>query len=195
MDRTVNERLLEQLIRAPRAVRKAAMGAGFGEGRPEGHRHGHEGGHHGCHRRGCGMEEGGRGPMHGHGPENGHGHMQKQHRAFGRERLLTLIGSFEGGVRQKTLTERLRINPSSVSELISKLENDGYVRRTVDPSDKRATLITLTELGEARTAELADERNERLDRAFAALTDAEKEQLIGLLRKLNEAAWGGDAEE
>ena len=98
-----------------------------------------------------------------------------------------MIGRFEDGVRQKTLTEELRINPSSVSEMISKLENDGYVKRTVDPTDKRATLITLTELGEARTAELSDERNERLDRAFGNLTDAEKEQLIALLEKLTEA--------
>ena len=95
-----------------------------------------------------------------------------------------MIGSYEGGVRQKTLTEEFRMNPSSVSELISKLESDGYVKRSVDPTDKRATLISLTELGEARAAELADERNERLDKAFAALTGEEKEQLIALLEKL-----------
>ena len=82
------------------------------------------------------------------------------------------------------LTEELRINPSSVSEMISKLENDGYVKRTVDPTDKRATLISLTELGEARAAELQDEKNEKLDKAFGNLTDDEKEQLIALLEKL-----------
>jgi DNA-binding MarR family transcriptional regulator len=65
-----------------------------------------------------------------------------------------------------------------------KLENDGYVKRTVDPTDKRATLISLTELGEARAAELQDEKNEKLDKAFGNLTDDEKEQLIALLEKL-----------
>ena len=109
------------------------------------------------------------------------------HPAFARERLLDVIGNYEGGVRQKTLTEELRINPSSVSELISKLESDGYVKRTVDPTDKRATLITLTELGEARAAELADERAEKMGKAFARLTDEEKEQLIALLEKLTAA--------
>ena len=95
-----------------------------------------------------------------------------------------MISRYEDGVRQKTLTEELRINPSSVSELISKLENDGYVRRTIDPTDKRATLITLTELGEARNAELQDEKTVKLNNAFSNLTDDEKEQLIALLEKL-----------
>ena len=128
----------------------------------------------------------GHGPMHGHGHMgmHGHGHMGMHGHGFGRERALRVIAGFEGGVRQKTLTEELRINPSSVSELITKLQNDGYVKRTVDPEDKRATLITLTELGEARAAELQDEKSEMLGKAFANLTDDEKEQLIALLEKL-----------
>ena len=71
-----------------------------------------------------------------------------------------------------------------VLEVISKLENGGYVRRTIDPEDKRATLIMLTELGEARTAELQDEKNDKLDKIFGNLSDDEKEQLIVLLEKL-----------
>ena len=200
MEKTVNERLFEQLMRAPHAIRRAVIESNF-EGRmqedPHGHGPGRFHGPEGCHRpEGHGPEgrhhhgeghgsEGfhhgeGPGPMHGHGP----GRDGRPDLGFGRERVLEVIGRYEDGVRQKTLTEELRINPSSVSEMISKLENDGYVRRTVDPADKRATLITLTELGEARTAELQDEKNEKLDKAFGKLTDDEKEQLIALLEKL-----------
>ena len=190
MDKTINERLFEQLMRAPHAIRKAAIEANFGEGMPEGpHDHGPMGGpgHPGMpHGHGpMGHHGEGHDPM--HGPGHGPGHGRGPNPAFARERVLNVISGYEDGVRQKTLTEELRVNPSSVSELISKLENDGYVRRTVDPADKRATLITLTELGEARAAELADERNERLEKAFGALTDEEKEQLITLLEKLTEA--------
>jgi len=212
MEKTINERLFEQLMRAPHAVRRAAIEANFEGDMPGGH-HGHGHGPGGCHRHGEGHGHGdchhhgeghgpegchhhgeghgpegchhgeGHGPMHGHGP----GHCRKHDRGFGRERVLSVIGSYEDGVRQKILTEELRINPSSVSEMISKLENDGYVKRTVDPTDKRATLISLTELGEARAAELQDEKNEKLDKAFGNLTDDEKEQLIALLEKLTEA--------
>ena len=186
MEKTVNERLFEALMRAPRSVKRALMEENLGD-EMRGAHHGHGPG--GCHRRGEGegpMHGHGPGPMgmHGHGPMHGHGHMGMHGHGFGRERALRVIAGFEGGVRQKTLTEELRINPSSVSELITKLQNDGYVKRTVDPEDKRATLITLTELGEARAAELQDEKSEMLGKAFANLTDDEKEQLIALLEKL-----------
>ena len=103
---------------------------------------------------------------------------------FVRERLLIVADSYDGGVRQKALVEELDISPAAVSELVSKLEKDEYVTREVDQSDKRATLIKLTDLGKARAAELADERNERFSKAFTALTDKEKDQLLKLLEKL-----------
>lgn len=194
MNKTINERLFEELLRAPHSIKKAMIGAEFGDRGPcgphgpgpMGPHHGPMGPrHHGPHNHGI-LGPHGRDPRAPIGPHGPGAHRHGPNPAFARERLLEVIGNYEGGVRQKTLTEELRINPSSVSELISKLEGDGYVKRTVDPSDKRATLITLTEVGEARAAELADERAERLSKAFEALTDREKEQLIALLEKLNE---------
>lgn len=107
-------------------------------------------------------------------------------RAFAQERLLRTLASYEEGIHQKELVESMKINPSSVSELISKLEGEGYVTRTVDPQDKRATLITLTEVGRARAYELEDERNERFSTLFAGLSEEEKEQLVNLLEKFND---------
>ena len=103
---------------------------------------------------------------------------------FVRERLLIVADSYGGEVKQKALVEELDISPAAVSELVSKLEKDEYVKREADPGDKRATIIKLTDLGKARAAELADERNERFSKAFTALTDKEKEQLLKLLEKL-----------
>ena len=53
-----------------------------------------------------------------------------------------------------------------------------------DPEDKRATLITLTEVGKARAYELEDERHERFAKIFEPLTEKEKEQLLKLLEKV-----------
>lgn len=88
------------------------------------------------------------------------------------------------GLRQKQLTEAMRINASSMSEFIGHLESDGYVERNVDPSDKRATLITLTEKGRARACELQDERSEKMASLFAPLTEEERRELMRLLKKL-----------
>ena len=101
-----------------------------------------------------------------------------------REHILFLISSFEGGVHQKDLIERTHVNPSSMSEFIAKLEEDGYLSREVDPEDKRATLLTLSELGQARIHELQDERSERLEKLFGNLTQEEKEELSALLTKI-----------
>ena len=136
MKKTIDEQLFEQVMRAPRSVRRKTFEFPFP--RP----------------------------------------------FFVRERLLVIADSYDGGVRQKTLVDELDISPAAVSELVTKLEKDKYVSREVDPDDKRATLIKLTDLGKARAAELADERNERFSKAFTALTDKEKDQLLKLLEKL-----------
>ena len=101
-----------------------------------------------------------------------------------REHILFLISSFEGGVHQKELIERMHVNPSSMSEFISKLEEDGYLKREVDPEDKRATLLSLSELGQARISEMQDARNERMEKLFGNLTAEEKEELSSLLAKI-----------
>lgn len=129
------------------------------------------------------------GPMPGdHGPMpggHGPGHCGRHaKRVLAREMILVILAKHEGGVRQKALAEEMKVNPSSMSEFIDRLESTGYIARTVDTADKRATLISLTEKGEARAAELEDERTEHLSKMFRNLTDEEKHELIRLLNKL-----------
>lgn len=135
-------------------------------------------------------------------PRHPHGHRSP---VLSRERILTILlnnenavaentGEMEkaeavhtgaaAGLRQKQLTEAMRINASSMSEFIGHLEDDGYVERNVDPSDKRATLISLTEKGRARACELQDERRDKLDLIFSPLTEEEQKELLRLLKKL-----------
>ncbi|MBQ1382619.1 MAG: hypothetical protein IIY73_01780, partial [Solobacterium sp.] len=64
--------------------------------------------------------------MHGmmHGPRGHEAEMHKhQPRRLPRERILAMIlAKGDEGVHQKELAEEMRINPSSISELIDKLE-------------------------------------------------------------------------
>ena len=124
------------------------------------------------------------GPEH-HGPHGCHGHGPHGKRPpLSRERLLIIISKYPEGVRQKTIAEEVGINQSSASELINKLEATGYIKRNVDPSDKRATLLTLTEKGQARAAEVEDERAAMFEGIFSKLSDEEKQTLSDLLDKL-----------
>ena len=182
MNKTIDERLFERLMKAPRQMRMMLHEQHEGpEGRgPHGHCcHGPQG-EHGPH---------GHGPCHGphgeHGPKPmGHRARMRTMRMLSRERILGILLEHEDGLRQKAIAEEMHIGPSSTSEFIDKLEQTGYIERRPDPDDGRATRIYLTEKGKARAYELEDERKERFASLFTALTDEEKEQLLALLDKL-----------
>jgi len=53
-----------------------------------------------------------------------------------------------GPMRPTALSDVLGTGASHVSKIVRRLENDGWVQRTTDPSDGRATLISLTKAGE-----------------------------------------------
>lgn len=53
-----------------------------------------------------------------------------------------------GPMRPTALADALGTGASYVSKIVGRLERDGLVERSTDPSDRRATLITLTEAGE-----------------------------------------------
>ena len=112
----------------------------------------------------------------GHGGPMGHG--------MNRERMLVIISDHPEGIRQKELAEAAGINASSTSEVVSRLEDDGYLVRTIDENDKRATVLKLTEMGAVRAEEIRTEREAFLDDFFSKLTEDEKQTLSDLLDKL-----------
>ena len=116
-----------------------------------------------------------------HGIGRGHGPMG---RGMSRERMLTIISEHPEGIRQKALAEAAGINASSASEVVSRLEDDGYLIRVIDENDKRATVLKLTEMGAVRAEELRSEREAFRDEIFDRLTEEEKQTLSDLLDKL-----------
>ncbi len=90
---------------------------------------------------------------------------------MGRERVLVILSDHPEGMRQKELAEEAGINASTASEMITKLEDTGYVVRTADETDRRATVLKLTEMGTARAEEIRGEREAFLDEFFSKLTE------------------------
>jgi DNA-binding MarR family transcriptional regulator len=87
-------------------------------------------------------------------------------------------------LRPSELTRTLMLTSSGTTKRLDRLERAGLIARTPDPSDRRGVLITLTDAGRelhdrAITAHLDNERD-----LLSGLTDAEREQLAGLLRRL-----------
>lgn len=113
--------------------------------------------------------------MRNHGPHR---------RGMSRERLLVIINEYTDGINQKQLAESAGINASTTSEIVARLEDDGYLVRTIDENDKRATVLKLTEMGKVRAEEVRSEREGFLDEVFSKLTEEEKQTLSDILDKL-----------
>ena len=87
-------------------------------------------------------------------------------------------------MRPSDFTGTLMLTSSGTTKRLDRLERAGLVARTPDPSDRRGVVITLTDAGlelidEVTVAHLDNERD-----LIAALSLREREELAGLLRKL-----------
>lgn len=103
------------------------------------------------------------------------------------QRILIILDEVKT-ITQRDLTARLKIQPGSASEILSKLENAGLILRTISETDKRTANISLTEEGRRMALDAAKRRWERHKEMFSCLAENEKEELLSLLEKLN-ADW------
>lgn len=85
---------------------------------------------------------------------------------------------------QKELLDILDIKSGSLSELVSKLEAKGYIKKEKDPKDKRWTILTATEQGRAYLESLETELTKQDDILFSELSEEEKLRLYNMLEKL-----------
>lgn len=113
------------------------------------------------------------------------GHHLARHsaRGQGQDKILRIL-SEEKSINQRKLQEILNIRPGSVSEILTKLEDKGFIQRKKSETDKRAVVIHITEAGKA-AAERAEKKSP--DTPFACLEETEKETLRLLLKKLLDA--------
>jgi DNA-binding MarR family transcriptional regulator len=91
------------------------------------------------------------------------------------------------GIRLNQLAERLRIAPRSTTTVVDALEAAGLVTRSPDPDDRRATLLQLTEAGDAAVARIATVRREVAEEYFGPVSAADRVTLLHLLRLAEES--------
>ncbi|WP_406263750.1 MarR family transcriptional regulator [Streptomyces sp. NBC_00191] len=87
----------------------------------------------------------------------------------------------DGPMTQRALAGRLGVTPRNVTGLLDALQQDGLVVREAHPTDRRATLVSLTETGRRMTAELGGGRDEL---AAALFADMPPDQLDALTAAL-----------
>ena len=101
----------------------------------------------------------------------------------GSGRLLHNLADY-GQMAQKELAGRLEIRPQSLTGILVKLEEAGYIVRTRGVQDKREQLVSITPEGRKYSRRIEKTRREIAGRFFAVLNDEEKQTLSELLNKI-----------
>ena len=100
-------------------------------------------------------------------------------------RTLRVISKADSPIRMGELAATLGVVPRSATGLVDALEHAGLVQRTVDPANRRAVLVTLTQRGRDMQDRMADARRRAGDGIFGALDTPERRTLADLLQKLH----------
>ena len=87
-----------------------------------------------------------------------------------------------GPCTQQTLARALGVSPRNVTGLVDGLVATGFVTREPHPTDRRATLVTLTEHGAQVAADLVEGRAELAALLFTGIPD---EVFTGLVEGLD----------
>ncbi|MEK5278819.1 MULTISPECIES: MarR family winged helix-turn-helix transcriptional regulator [Paenibacillus] len=90
-----------------------------------------------------------------------------------------------GPTSASVLAESTAMDRSSVSRLIKQLENLGYVRREDSPNDRRAILLTLTDLGRQKTFDALQDKEFIFYERIAQWDNQQLETFIQMLQEFN----------
>lgn len=99
------------------------------------------------------------------------------------EALVLLNFSRQGSLPLGKMGDRLMLHPTSVTNIIDRLERQHLVSRQAHPTDRRTTLASITEEGR-RLVGKATEAVSATSFGLAALSDGELDQLTAILRKM-----------
>ena len=103
------------------------------------------------------------------------------------EALVLLTFARSTSLPMRVMGERLQLHPTSVTNIVDRLERDGLVKRVPHPTDRRTTLVEITDEGRKRR-EAATEAVTSIDFGLTGLTERQTEQLTELLTKVRRSA-------
>jgi DNA-binding MarR family transcriptional regulator len=98
--------------------------------------------------------------------------------------ILAALDRNPGGMMMSELSRALLVSNGNVTALIKTLVRDGYVAIAPSPSDRRASIVDITDTGRAHFAELAAAHHGWLEAMLEGVGRQEREALFDLLGEL-----------
>jgi DNA-binding MarR family transcriptional regulator len=101
--------------------------------------------------------------------------------SFARYEMLRLLTfTRDGALPMASATARLQVHPTSVTNTVDRLEQDGMVVRTAHPNDGRAIIVRVTDAGRA----LVDRATTLLNEEFFSAPGLSEDDVADLVRIL-----------
>ncbi|WP_182187187.1 MarR family winged helix-turn-helix transcriptional regulator [Pectinatus frisingensis] len=112
-------------------------------------------------------------------------HRGNHHNGHYREQshLLFLIAENDG-IIQRDLAEKMDVRPSSMTEMVTKMETAGLIIRQQDKKDQRIMHLFLTEQGKESIVKSREKDIKLTDNFFQGLTEEEVGEMLRLTEKL-----------
>ena len=102
--------------------------------------------------------------------------------------LLELISNNVSSAKE--IAQQLDISTSAVSQLLNKLEEKGYIMRTVNPKNRREILIAPAQKGKDYFVTQEAISKEIDEMVYGKLPEEDLQQLANILKKLNTIVQG-----
>lgn len=96
---------------------------------------------------------------------------------------IALIGKL-GAPRMTELARRGHVTLGTMTVMVAKLVKKGFVKRIRDDDDRRVVRVSLTAAGRKADRAHAKLHEDVIDGVLGALTEAEQQQLAGLIKKI-----------
>lgn len=104
---------------------------------------------------------------------------------FGVGQLPVLVALRNGEAStQRDLARFAKTEQPPMAQMLARMERDGLISRTTDPTDRRSSRIVLTEAAEARMPDAVATLLRGNQEALNGFTDGETQQLVALLTRL-----------
>jgi MarR family 2-MHQ and catechol resistance regulon transcriptional repressor len=101
----------------------------------------------------------------------------------------------KGPLPISALGKKVLLSSGSMTAAVDRLERGGYVERAAMSTDRRASIVHLTEEGSKLIRSVFAEHERDMERVFSLLDKSERKALANLLRKLGHEAERITAEE
>lgn len=101
----------------------------------------------------------------------------------GQPRLLFVL-SKQDGLKHSELAKRLEVTAATISNMVKRLEQGGFVVRRRDPEDERVSRVYLTNAGQAIIDGIKTAMQQMDEIAFAGFSESEKVQMRDFLLRI-----------